>query len=375
MIDSADRHARPGDLVAVHDKHGALFGHGLYNPRSQIAVRMLRFGPQPIDDAFWRDRLAAAIHLRRQTLRLDDVTDGYRLVHAEGDGLSGLVVDRYADHLVLEVFSLGIWQRTQQLGAWLVEQLGPPPAPRRGAGRWRVVVRADERAADLEGFPPRTDPADAATDLLIREHGLRFRVDPRGGHKTGFFFDQRDNRRAFAALCRDADVLDLCCYSGGFGIHAAKAGARSVTGVDLDESAVALARENAGLNQLRVQAVHADVFGYLRQMVSNQRRFDAVVLDPPRLIASRDDAADGRQRYLDFNKLALAAVRPGGLLLTCSCSGLLSRDGLLDVVRHAARIAQRRVRLTGSTGAAGDHPVALDCPESEYLKALWLAVE
>lgn len=374
MIASADPAARPGDLVAVYDKDRRLFGHAIYNPRSQIVLRMLRHGTEPIDEPFWRERLAAAVRLRRETLRLDEITDAYRLVHAEGDGLSGLVVERYADYLAFEVFALGMFQRVDLIARLLAEELGPPEAeePLR---EWKRVVRADRRTEELEGFRAPAPDAEEARRVVIREHGIRFRVDLEAGHKTGFFCDQRDNRRAFAAFCRDATVLDLCCYTGGFGLAAKVVGrAGDVTSVDLDETALALARENANLNQVRVGYVHADAFPYLRQMIANGRSYDAVVLDPPKLIPTREGFTDGRQRYLDLNKMALRLVRPGGVLLTCSCSGLLSPADFLDVIRQAARIAERRAVVFNLTGAASDHPIALDCPETAYLKAVWLRV-
>jgi 23S rRNA (cytosine1962-C5)-methyltransferase len=244
--------------------------------------------------------------------------------------------------------------------------------------------------AEREGIrlaaPPRPSdakPADARpaarqageNSVIIREHGIRYRVDFVGGHKTGFFCDQRDNRRRLSALCRDACVLDLCCYSGGFGLCAKLLGrAREVTSVDLDEAAIALARENANLNQARIEQVQADVFPYLRQMIANRRTFDVVVLDPPKLALSRGGLAEALAKYYDMNVLALQVVRPGGLLLTCSCSGLVSRHDFLDCVQRAARRGDRRLQLLEYAGAAADHPVALDCPETAYLKGLWLRV-
>jgi len=397
MVSHADPKAAPGDIVAVYDKHGQIFGHGLYNPRSRIAIRVLSHEASPIDEGFWRQRIAAAVRLRRETLRLDDVTDAYRLIHAEGDGLSGLIVERYADHLVFELFSLGMYQRVGMLAEFMAEELslrsvseGDGDRKGRDAGRdsreggcekglshqrWKRVVRADASIEQVEGFSVTDELSTGRTSVTVREHGVRFRVDMARGHKTGFFCDQRDNRRLLATLCRDADVLDMCCYSGGFGLYAkVLGGAREVTSVDLDEQALALARDNANLNQVRIRHVHADAFPYLRQMAANQRPFDVIVLDPPKLIGSRDEFADGRQKYLDLNKLALQIMRPGGVLLTCSCSGLLSREDFVDVVRQAARITNRRAVLFNSTGSGGDHPIALDCPETSYLKALWLRV-
>ncbi|HMQ16600.1 MAG TPA: class I SAM-dependent methyltransferase, partial [Phycisphaerae bacterium] len=220
--------------------------------------------------------------------------------------------------------------------------------------------------------PPRDD---APQRLVVREHGVRYRVDAAGGQKTGFFCDQRENRRRFAELCADADVLDAFCYSGGFGLCARVLGrARSVTSVDLDEDALALAIENANLNQQRIQHVHADVFGYLRQMIANGRQFDAVVLDPPKLALRREDVEPALRKYGDLNALGVQVVRPGGWLLTCSCSGLVSPTSFVETVHRAARRAGRTLQMIGLTGAGPDHPVLLDCPESAYLKAIWLRV-
>lgn len=378
MVRGADPSARPGDVVSVYDKSGAFFGRGLYNPRSQIVVRMLTHADAPIDDAFWRQRLSSAIELRRQ-LRLDEVTDAYRLVHAEGDGLSSLIVERYADALVFEVFSLGMFKLYEPLAGMLTELLGPPTRsdrPDRAAERWRTFLRADERIQSIEGFRlPRHTLAAGDERLVIREHGVRFRVDIRRGHKTGFFCDQRDNRSRLAALCRDANVLDLCCYTGGFSLYAkARGGAASVTGVDLDENAVAIARENANLNGVRIDFVHADAFTYVRQMLANRRQFDVVVLDPPKLVSSREEYDDGLRKYNDFNALAIQVVRRGGLFVTCSCSGLVSPIAFRETVSRAANRAGRMLQIFAEHGAGGDHPVMMNCPESAYLKTLWCRV-
>ncbi len=378
MVRQADPAARPGDVVTVYDKAGQLFGRGLYNPRSQIVVRMLAAGDTPVDEAFWRARLERAVALRRQ-LDLDAATDAYRLVHAEGDGLSGLIVERFADYLVFELFALGIFQRREEFARLLAELLGPPAAldrPGKTGANWHVVMRADQRVERLEGFQaPHALPPGAPPQLTIREHGLRYRVDVKQGHKTGFFCDQRDNRLRLAKLCRAATVLDLCCYTGGFSLCAAKlGGAREVTGVELDEAAVAIARENANLNQMRVDFVYADVFTYLRQMLANGRQYDVVVLDPPKLATYRIEIEDALRKYYDLNHLAVQAVRPGGLFLTCSCSGLVSREAFTEVVCRAAYRAGCLLQMFDQTGAAPDHPVQMNCPESQYLKALWFRV-
>ncbi len=377
MVLRASEDARPGDVVQVYARLGSYCGRALYNPNSTIALRMLAFDDTNVDDAFWSARLEQAAALRR-ALRISDVTDAYRLVHAEGDGLSGLVAERYADHLVLEVFSLGIYQRRDMISRTLARLLGPPTSldrPDRADGDWRIVIRADERVEQLEGFKADRDERETESVVTIREHGVRYRVDVATGHKTGFFCDQRENRLRFARLCRDADVLDLCCYTGGFGICAKVLGeASDVTSVDLDEAAIAIAKKNVNLNQTRVNLVHADAFHYLRQMIANRRQFDAVVCDPPKFAREREEIDDALRKYHDLNGLVSQIVRPGGLMLTCSCSGLIARERFAEAVHHGARRNGRRLQLFDQTGAAPDHPVMMNCPESEYLKALWFRV-
>jgi 23S rRNA (cytosine1962-C5)-methyltransferase len=360
--------ARPsdGDLVRVVDRDGIPIGFGLWNGRSQIALRILAPGLEPPGIEFWVRRVDEAIALRREVLRLEDVTDAYRVIHAEGDGLSGLVVDRYADVLSAEVFSLGVYQRIGPILGLIADRLRTRNA--------RVGV--DERIALAEDFPGRpVATPNLPPRVTIREHGVRYAVRFEGSHKTGFFCDQRQNRDALTAYCRDRSVLDMCCYSGGFGLNAlVRGGAREVTGVDLDEKAIALARENANLNQVRLNLVHADAFGYMRQMATNIRRFGALVLDPPKLIPGRLDIAAGKRKYFDLNVLAMSLVEENGLLLTCSCSGLLPPEEFLILLRAAARKAGRPARVLAVTGAAADHPVGLEALEGSYLKAVWLLV-
>jgi 23S rRNA (cytosine1962-C5)-methyltransferase len=293
-------------------------------------------------------------------------TNVCRLVHAEGDGLSGLIAERYDDWIAIEVFSLGVFRRLDEFKRLLSELTGID----------RFVVRADERIERLEGFQVKPVQSDRVGETVtVRENGLRFRVDLRAGHKTGFFCDQRENRRRFASFCKEARVLDVCCYTGGFGIYARRlGGAAEVTGVDLDETAIELARKNANLNGARVQHVHADAFSYLRQMQANNSTYDVVVVDPPKLIASRDEHADGSRKYVDLNTLAISVLKPGGLLLTCSCSGMVAREAFQDMVKAAANRLRRTLQIVDQTGAAADHPVMANCPESAYLKAIWARV-
>jgi 23S rRNA (cytosine1962-C5)-methyltransferase len=380
LVDKVDPSARPGDLVAVHTPQGELLGHGLYNPRAEIAVRMLNFGGAAPGGEFWDACLSRAVQLRRDVLRLDEVTDAYRVLHAEADGLSGLVIDRYGDVLSAEVFSLAMFQRSQAVLARLSTLFGTT----------HTLVQVPVQTHGQEGFlaEPVRSPG-LPEEVVITEFGTTFRVRFEDGHKTGFFCDQRDNRRRLADFCAGRTVLDLCCYTGGFALQAKRLGsAAEVTAVDLDEKAIALARDNARLNQQKVNFVHADVFGYMRDMIANGRTFDVVVLDPPKLIRNRRELEEGTRTHLDLNRLAIQLVADGGLFLSCCCSGLLDEGEFLRLLHTASRQAgkpaareghsqsppSRALQILAKTGAAPDHPVAADCPETEYLKAVWMRV-
>ncbi|MDQ3329596.1 MAG: class I SAM-dependent rRNA methyltransferase [Planctomycetota bacterium] len=360
-----DKRASHGDLVRVASRDGETFGYGLFNPRSEITVRLLTRGEEIPDAAWWRERLASAVSLRRDLLKLDGVTDACRLVHAEADGLSGFIVDRFGDVLSAEIFGLGMWQRRNALLDVLRELTGAA----------HTIVRPGPRTLDQEGFEAGVELSPGCSEkVVINEHGVRFNVDFSTGHKTGFFCDQRDNRRLVASFAAGRSLLDLCCYTGGFALSSKVAGASEVTAVDLDEQAIELAKRNAKLNRTDVRFSHSDVFSYMRDLQRNERRFGLVVLDPPKLIATRDDFDDGRKRYFDLNRLALPLVEPGGLMLTCSCSGLMPLEEFQKTI-SAASPAGRRVQILETRGAAPDHPVGTDCPETAYLKALWLRVE
>lgn len=358
-----------GELVTVYDRDGVLFGVGLFNPQSQLALRMVSFTEAEITESFLEDRLAAAAKLRRQTLKLDSTTNAYRVAHAEGDGLPGLIVDRLGDTAVVEIFSMAMFKRIGRIKHTLLEVL---PVT-------RVVFRSDEHIQRAEGFFLRQDDIrDGQTRGTVEENGLRFEVDVGAGHKTGFFCDQRENRLALTKFTAEARMLDVCCYSGGFGIYAATLGkAAHVTAVDLDENAIALAKRNMQLNRIptgRYQCIHADAYAYLRQMKLNDQAYDVVVLDPPKFIGGRDEFAQGRKSYFDLNKLAMGVVKPGGLMVTCSCSGLMDIGEFQNMLRGSARSAQRRLQILAVTGPGPDHPVMTEYLEGQYLKCLWCRV-
>jgi 23S rRNA (cytosine1962-C5)-methyltransferase len=368
MLDGPVGAATPnhGDIVRVVDRDGVPLGYALWNGRSQISLRFLSRKDVPPGPEFWIRRIDDAVTLRTKVLGLERETNAYRVIHAEGDGLSGLIVDRYDDVISVQVYSLGMYQRIGPILTLIADRLE--------SAHFRVEV--DDRVAQQEDFSGRSLASPQLPPrVTVSEHGIRYRIHFHEGHKTGFFCDQRDNRREIARFCPGRTVLDLCCYTGGFGLNALIRGqASEVTCVDLDEKAVALARENGNANQVRLEAVHADAFGYARQMGVNGKTFGLVVLDPPKLILDRDEIAPGKRKYFDLNVLAMKLVEPGGLLITCSCSGLLDSAEFLALLGAAARKAERHVQLVSLTGAAPDHPVALSALEGSYLKVAWLRV-
>jgi 23S rRNA (cytosine1962-C5)-methyltransferase len=362
MVGETDPRAKAGDLVAVYDKSDAPYGVALYNPRSVITLRLLTRDVEGFDaDAFFTARLERALELRRDVLKLDAVTDAYRLVYDQGDGLPGLVVDRYGSWLALEFYALGMHRQAERIERLLAKLL---PGS-------KFVHRASPYTEKMEGFE--VDPGEGAK-TRVREHGVQFELDLTSGYKTGFFCDQRDNRRDVGALAAGKRVLDVCSYTGGFAIHAAKGGAAEVTALELDPDASAQAKRNANINQVRVKVTTADAFPYLRQAGANEEKYGLVIVDPHKLINSREAYREGRQKYIDINKLALPLVEPGGLLVTCSCSGMLPWDDFQALLRTAAGAARRRVQIVRRSGAGGDHPVMVDHPEGEYLKVIWCRV-
>ena len=353
-----------GSFVGLRNRQGRLLGRGILNRRSTIGFRIIAGPEEPASfSALLRRRFAEALAIRTDVLGLPRRTDAWRLVHGEGDGLSGLVVDRFGPVAVAGIHSVGYVTQAEDVEQAL---LALPDIE-------RVVFTADERTQRLEGF--RLPPTDHGAPVTITEDRVKYRVHPGGRHKTGFFLDQRDNRRLVGSLAADRNVLDLCCHAGGFAIHASgPKRARSVTALDLDEEALSEARENARLNKVRIGFVHADLYPWLREQIAGDRRWDLVVLDPPKVVKSREELSKGLRAYEDMNALALAATSPGGLLLTCSCSGQVSEAVFLEVLARAARTAGRRVRVLEVRGAAPDHPFTLDFPEGRYLKAVLLHV-
>ncbi|GJM20827.1 MAG: oxidoreductase [Planctomycetota bacterium] len=366
LVGTSANHLPERCVVRVAAPDGSPLGEAFWNARSDIALRRLTQGEQAFDLAALEASIERAVGLRESIPGLVDGSQAFRVIHSEGDALSGLVVDVFGDLLSVQLFSAGWLEILDELLALLHARCGTS----------HHNVEMSERVARLEGVRPLKKRSPGAPKALkIEEHGVRYHVDLRTGHKTGFFCDQRDNRHGLLSWVQGARVLDLCCYTGGFGITAATLGeVESVTAVELDEDALSVARNNAKLNQVRVSFVHADAFDWCRQTERNGTRFDVVVLDPPKFIPTHSEMQAGKGKYRDLNKLAMELVEPGGMLLSCSCSGLLGRDEFLELLRSAGRRANRQVSILGHSGAGPDHPVALECPETEYLKAVWMRV-
>ena len=360
MVDAADPRTEPGAIVRVLDREGGFVAQAFWNPKSELALRVLTRAETPVVDEAWlRATVARAVSLRREVLKLDRESDAWRAVFSEADALPGLVVDRYADVLSCQVASLGIYRAFPVLSNELRKRLGA-----------RVVhVAADPKIAKLEGFPVPDGAGDAAR-TTIRENGLQFDVDCAAGHKTGFFLDQRDSRRRVRDLAKGRRALDLCCYSGGFAMNAARGGAREVTAVDLDEDAVAMAERNVKKNGLAsaVRVVHGDAFGFLRS--SGEPAYDLIVVDPAKQATNRSDLTRALRYYEDLNTLAYGRAAPGALVLSCSCTGVVSEADFLEALSRAARNARREATFLDVRGAPADHPVPADFPQARYLKCV-----
>jgi 23S rRNA (cytosine1962-C5)-methyltransferase len=362
-IDRVEGSPADGDVVDLLSDKGKFVARGVYNSRSRIRVRLYIWRKtEPLDRDFWRRRLEAALRLRAD-LGYNDAEGAARLVYSEGDGLSGLIVDRYAEYLAIQVTALAMAVRLDVIVPILVELVHP-----RG-----IVIRTERGMTQAEGIELRDGPywgEPPNGPVFIRDHGLRYGIDLAEGQKTGFYLDQRENRKAAAAYLRGRRVLDMFCYSGGFSIAAsALGGAREVLGFDSSAKAVTLARANAELNGLAsVRFDAGDAFEVLESMVAAGERFGGVILDPPKFARSRTAVNEALRAYHWLNRLAVQVLEPGGFLVTCSCSGHVAREDFLDMLLGVAQQTGRDIQVLEQRGASPDHPVSATCRESEYLK-------
>lgn len=366
MLGAVSPDAQAGSLVNVYDRNGNIFGGGFWNPHSRTPLRVMHHGKDPITEEMLIQKIKDAVALRREFFKLDATTNAYRVLHGDSDGIGGLIVDKFADVLSLEVSTLGTWIR---LPEWL-------PLLHKLCGTKRHIVSCDEGIARMEHIDPTDYPASEPVRFVkIQENGITFEINFIDGHKTGFFCDQRDNRQRMASLLKEKSFLELCCYTGGFAIAAKLNNAGDVTAVDLDEKAIALAKRNANINNAKVNFVHADAFTYVRQMIRNGEMFDAVLLDPPKFVHGRDEYDEGLKKYYDLNSLGLQCVKPGGLFVTCSCSGLVTPDAFETIIIKSAQRLGRKLRILDITGPGYDHPYLSTYPEGRYLKVLWAIAE
>ena len=354
-----------GDTVAVVAPDDAFLAWAAYSPQSQIRARAWSFDANDaIDEAFLRERLAQSIARRK---RLMGEGDAMRLVHGESDGLPGLVADRFGDTLVVQLMSAGA-ERWRDFWASALAEI---------TGASNVYERSDAEVRALEGLGHRVGPLRGAPPAMARiaEDGISYDVDVARGQKTGFYLDQRDNRLLAHNLARGAEVLNGFCYTGGFSLSALRGGAKHVTSLDTSEEALQLARHNAGINGFdasRADWLAADVFAQLRKYRDQGKRFDLIVLDPPKFAPTEKHVPNAARAYKDINLWAMKLLAPGGHLLTFSCSGAISPELFQKIVAGAAADAKADVQIRRHLGAALDHPVSIHFPEGEYLKGLWL---
>ncbi len=358
-------HAEPGDIVQVHDHLGNPLASGFYNPASPIPVRLFWWGNRPPPPSHFETALDAAL-ARRLLLEKDPATTAYRLVFSESDFLPGLIVDRYGDYVVIQTLNPGMERRKDTLTRYLMDRMRP-----RG-----ILERNDAEVRKIEGLPPcrgRLAGETPAGPLEVLENGLRFLVDLTKGQKTGFYLDQRENRALIARYAEGKSVLDAFSYTGGFSVYAAAGKAARLFRVDTSREALDLGHQNLAINgysQIPDETVRGNVFQVLRKFRDTGRQFDLMVLDPPKLAATKAHRERAARGYKDINLLGLKLLKPGGILLTFSCSGGIDPVTFERILSWAAKDARRAVQILHRLHQGPDHPVLLTFPEAAYLKGL-----
>jgi 23S rRNA (cytosine1962-C5)-methyltransferase len=358
-----------GDTVAVVDAAGGFLAWAGYSAESQITAKVWSWDVnEKIDAGFFRGRIERALALRRE-LKLGEHSTGMRLIHAESDGLPGLIVDQYGEVIVMQLGSAAA-DRWRDTCADILQELLSPAC---------IYERSDSDARALEGLPEHNGilRGTLPQEIAVTEHGLKFNVDVAHGQKTGFYLDQRDNRALTGELAAGKDVLNCFCYTGGFSLYALRHGAKSVLSIDASEEALELARRNVDLNGLDASKAEwqcADVFAALRKLRDQNRKFDLIVLDPPKFAPTAAFAEKAARGYKDINLLGFKLLRPGGLLFTYSCSGGISEDLFQKIIAGAALDAGVDASIVHKLHAAADHPVLLSFPEGAYLKGLVLRI-
>ncbi len=364
-IERVEGDPKPGDEVIVVSYEGQFIARGLFNHKSAIRVRLYRWEDAPIDDEFLTSRLVQALSLRTDLLGLAGPKSAARLVFSEADGLSGLTVDRFDRWLAVQFTSLALHERREFLLAKLAELTGAEG----------IILRGEKGIPSQEGLKVEEGVALGTLPegpIEIVDHGVTYAVDLATGQKTGFFLDQRDNRRAVAAYAKNKRVLDLFCYTGGFSLNALIHGEAATTlGIDTSERAIELARQNAVLNGAKAARFEqADVFETLERLQAHEQKFGLVICDPPKFARHPKALEDAVKGYLRLNRAAVNVIEPGGVLVTCSCSGLVDRTMFLDILGQVAELSGRSIQILEQRGQAADHPVSASCLETEYLKCV-----
>jgi 23S rRNA (cytosine1962-C5)-methyltransferase len=365
-IDESSEAKGEGELVEIEDYRGNFLAKGYYNRHSLIAVRVLTYDKNEIiDQGFFFKRMEQALKYRQ---RVYPQFSSYRVVYSEGDFLPGLIIDKYEKNLVLQILTSGM-ERLEQDLIQACENLFSPV---------RIVLRNDTSFRELEGLVQGVKilKGDIENPALIEEFGLKFFVDLKEGQKTGFFFDQKENRLMGAIYAKNKKVLDCFCYTGAWGIASAKNGAKGILGIDSSAKSLELAQKNAKLNEVEKLCtfVKGDAFEILRGLVQKGEKFDMVILDPPAFVKSKSKLVEGLKGYKEINLQALKLLDKGGILITCSCSHNLSRDLFMEMIKSSAKDAHKNLRLIEFRTQAKDHPILLSMPETEYLKCAILEV-
>ena len=358
----------PGDIVRVNDRQGGFLSYGYYNPKPQISVRLLDWDESAvIERDWWKRKIQAAINRRRVYFKDESETNAYRLIYSECDGLPGLIVDKYADKLVLQSLTAGTEKVKQVVAEILVELLNPSAIFERSDSESRALEGLDSGSGVLYGAKTASSP------LVIIENGLKFRVDIESGQKTGFYLDQGNNRLKATQYAQDLDILDCFCHTGAFSVYALHAGAKSSALIDSSADSLAIAQENLELNGIdseRAEIMRGDVFERLRQFRDEGRKFDMVILDPPKFAKSKSHLKKALSAYKDINLLGTMLLKPEGFLVSFTCSGAVDYDTLRTVLFWASVDSGRNLQIIENLGQGPDHPELASFPEGSYLHGI-----
>lgn len=367
MVARPQKKMNPGEMIEVFSKENEFIGRGFYNRKSNINIRLLTENiDTDLNEKFFFNRISAAVDLRKNLLKLDKTTDSYRIINSEGDYLSGIIIDKYNSVIVIEPLSAGYYHIID----WIINSL------KMLYPECQVAVRSDPKTSEREGimFEKLDKRYPGPKNVTIHENNLKMLVNLETGHKTGYFLDQRDNRSFLSNFTKGKTVLDLCCYTGGFSISAAIAGATTVTAIDLDEKAIAVAEKNASLNNVKINFKHANTFDFLREEIEAGRKYDVIILDPPKLGRNKEELGKAKKSYNDLNRMAMQCINDNGILLTCSCTGTLTEQDFLAILTRAANEADVILQFFKVAGPSDDHPTLHTYPEGRYLKAVYAKI-